>query len=108
MGAALSSEDHKKILYRIDRSFPEIIQTEIKHINRVKTELKHLNKYSEDDDLNRILFRLGYQSLRELYRHSKASQIFGECIKEDLQRRESENATNSKVQRKLNEWNRQK
>lgn len=95
---------------------PESIQTEILHFDNDKNEEKigdnndndNNKSNEEEEDLTKVLARLGYEDLRELYRHSKPSQIFGECINTDLQRKESEKATSNKVEKQLNEWRKQK
>eukprot|EP01083_Nonionella_stella_P032973 90283_1 len=61
-----------------------------------------------DQVFGKVLARLGYDDLDELTRHSKTSQIFGECVKDDLQRKESEKATSSKVDKQLKQWKQQK
>jgi len=59
------------------------------------------------EDLNKVLARLGYSDVDELYRHSKPTQIFGEFINGTLQRKASEKANSKKVDKQLDEWKRQ-
>eukprot|EP01084_Bolivina_argentea_P040402 74684_1 len=108
--SALTVHQKHTMLCRVARLFPEIIQTEIKSAVNTHTPNKNNESTQTSDeeesktDLTKVLNRLGYGNVDELYRHSKPSQIFGECVNEHIQRKVSEKATSSKVEKQLNEW----
>lgn len=131
---ALSPNAQQLILCRIARIFPEIIQKEIKSVVKIDqdtnsntaqqndTEIdvpvaevtaltlkSDVNDASKQDaeDLNKVLARLGYSDVDELYRHSKPTQIFGEFINHNLQRKASEKANSKKVDKQLDAWKKQ-
>lgn len=60
------------------------------------------------EDLDKVLARLGYCDVNELYRHSKPTQIFGEFINHTLQRKASEKANSKKLDKQLEAWQKEK
>jgi len=123
----LSAVSQQLILCRIARIFPEIIQKEIKSVSRIedkqpanneppvavttttlalKSDVNDESKQSADD-LDKVLARLGYNDVDELYRHSKPTQIFGEFINGTLQRKAAEKANSKKVDKQLDAWRKQ-
>merc|ERR1711972_85529 len=61
-----------------------------------------------EEGIHVVLARLGYSDVKELYRHSKQTQIFGEFINSTLQRKASEKATSKKVDKQLYAWKEQR
>lgn len=91
-------------------------QNEMKSNRVPATEVSALTHKSDVEDeakqneegLHVVLARLGYSDVKELYRHSKQTQIFGEFINSTLQRKASEKATSKKVDKQLYAWKEQR
>ena len=77
-------------------------------IDAIHSEIEQSMEQKHAEDLSKILTRLGYRDVDELYRHSKPSQVFGQYVHQGLVKKESEKANSKKVDKQLKMWKKQK
>merc|ERR1719148_195357 len=108
---ALSPNAQQLILSRIARIFPEIIQKEIKSVVKIDQDTNSNTAQQNDTEIDVPVAEVTALTLKsdvdELYRHSKPTQIFGEFINHNLQRKASEKANSKKVDKQLDAWKKQ-
>ena len=106
----LNKNTQIRLLQRRVKIWTKQKQQNLQPINELNSDSaeEEVAENALNENFNKVLNRLGYEDLTELYRHSKPTQIFGECINDDLHRKHSEKAISNKVEQQLYEWEKQK